>query len=300
MKVRMQSHPNTGFIQNTLSCFKEEGIRGFFKGMSLPFYTISLINAASLVGNEFAKKLIGNVEDKNLSVKNAYLCGYLSGYFTLVISTPVELVKCKLQIQTDSKVSAYYKGVLDCLRKIIKEDGLKGIYRGNIITLTRDSIGLGAQFGSYQWLKLKLMKYKKIEYENLSFFDILAAGCFSGGFSWLVTYHFDFIKTFLQTNQKVDYEETRLGDKNYMEKAKFYDSLYVKEMYCPKRETFIYFYKPRFFDGGMISCFMHTYYLRGIKGMFKGVVPCVVSTFYGYGIMFVIYEYVKSYLERKL
>jgi len=58
--------------------------------------------------------------------------------FSTVVATPVELVKTRLQVQIDSKSNSYYKGIFDCLRKTYNSKGIRGIYKGNLITNLRE------------------------------------------------------------------------------------------------------------------------------------------------------------------
>ncbi len=51
-----------------------------------------------------------------------------------IVVTPVELVKCKLQVQYDNKKKRY-KGIIDCLVKMYKAYGIKGLYQGNYATI---------------------------------------------------------------------------------------------------------------------------------------------------------------------
>jgi hypothetical protein len=44
--------------------------------------------------------------------------------------TPVDLVKCRLQVQKESKANAYYKGPADVIKKVILDEGIRGLYRG--------------------------------------------------------------------------------------------------------------------------------------------------------------------------
>ena len=46
-----------------------------------------------------------------------------AGFVNSVIISPVELIKCRLQIQKENSNKAYYKGSFDCLRKIFIKEG---------------------------------------------------------------------------------------------------------------------------------------------------------------------------------
>jgi solute carrier family 25 carnitine/acylcarnitine transporter 20/29 len=45
-------------------------------------------------------------------------------------------VKCLLQIQNNDKL--LYNGMIDCVRKIYKENGIRGVYKGFLITMYRE------------------------------------------------------------------------------------------------------------------------------------------------------------------
>ena len=48
----------------------------------------------------------------------------------MVVSCPVDLVKIKLQVQTDVRLAKNYQGPFDVLKKVYHAEGLKGCYRG--------------------------------------------------------------------------------------------------------------------------------------------------------------------------
>ena len=59
--------------------------------------------------------------------------------------TPVDLVKSRLQVQRESKQSSYYKGTVDCLFKTYGNFGLRGLYKGNLITILREIPAYGGK-----------------------------------------------------------------------------------------------------------------------------------------------------------
>lgn len=66
-------------------------------------------------------------------------CGMFAGFINSIILSPIELVKCRLQIQSESRRDAYYKGTMDCFAKIAKEEGFRrGIFKGMVSTTARE------------------------------------------------------------------------------------------------------------------------------------------------------------------
>ena len=59
--------------------------------------------------------------------------GAMVGLFFTYLTTPVEMVKCVMQFDVQHK----YKNSRHCLRSIINESGIRGIYRGSTIMFLR-------------------------------------------------------------------------------------------------------------------------------------------------------------------
>lgn len=57
------------------------------------------------------------------------------------LTNPLELIKTRLQTTKElvsaGKLRENYKGVIDCLKKVFKNEGLKCFWKGNAITLFR-------------------------------------------------------------------------------------------------------------------------------------------------------------------
>jgi solute carrier family 25 (mitochondrial carnitine/acylcarnitine transporter), member 20/29 len=196
MKIRMQWHPNQSMMQVMRSCFKKEGIYGFYKGMGFPLASVSLLNAIVFSTNEMSKIMLGYHNENSLF--EGTITGAIAGFVNSVVVTPVELVKCRLQVQTESKSEARYKGIIDCIRQSYREKGIRGVYQGNAITVLREITGYGAQFGTYYFSKNMISKLTKTEIKDLGNISLMAAGAISGVFCWLVSYPQDVIKTNIQ------------------------------------------------------------------------------------------------------
>jgi solute carrier family 25 carnitine/acylcarnitine transporter 20/29 len=104
MKVRMQSMAGktsfNGMLMNTL---RREGIRGFYKGMGPPLMTVPFINSIIFASYEFCKRGLGVENDNDFTLAQSIYCGMFSGLVNSVFLSPIELVKCRLQIQKESK-----------------------------------------------------------------------------------------------------------------------------------------------------------------------------------------------------
>jgi Mitochondrial carrier protein len=82
-----------------------------------------------------------------LSLSHSFIkqmAGMVAGACTPAIVTPVEFVKCNLQVQgQDNTKNRKYTGPLDCIIKTVRENGIRGMYKGYVATVMRESPGSG-------------------------------------------------------------------------------------------------------------------------------------------------------------
>ena len=67
--------------------------------------------------------------DKPLSIFQHGLAGLAGGLTVSFVATPVEQIKARLQVQYDSNTKLY-KGPIDCIRKVVQNNGVLGLWQG--------------------------------------------------------------------------------------------------------------------------------------------------------------------------
>lgn len=100
--------------------------------------------------------------DVTLRLINVWCLGAAAGFVQSVICSPMELSKLRLQLQglgvRPKHIFFYhdppltYTGPLDCITKVFKKNGFRGVMRGLPITVFRDMPCFGIYFASYEWL----------------------------------------------------------------------------------------------------------------------------------------------------
>ncbi|KAK9234625.1 mitochondrial carrier domain-containing protein [Lipomyces kononenkoae] len=111
VKVRLQSQPDGTPLKFTgpLDCFRQtwqkEGVRGFYRGLSSPMVGAAAENASLFLSYRTAQNAMRSIlyphlsKTDNLPMHALLICGAVSGTFTSFILTPIELIKCKMQVQ---------------------------------------------------------------------------------------------------------------------------------------------------------------------------------------------------------
>uniref|UniRef100_A0AAY4EME4 Uncharacterized protein n=1 Tax=Denticeps clupeoides TaxID=299321 RepID=A0AAY4EME4_9TELE len=206
IKVRLQTQAKIScshdvFYSGTYDCFRKtvskEGFRGLYKGMGAPLAGVAPMMAISFFGYGLGKQLLQPEPSIPHTYTQIYLSGTLAGVFTTVIVAPGERIKCLLQVQAASG-QLKYSGPVDCAVQLYKEQGLRSVYKGTILTLLRDVPSTGVYFLTYEYLK-HLLTHEGESVHQLSTPKILLAGGTAGILNWMVALPPDVLKSNFQT-----------------------------------------------------------------------------------------------------
>lgn len=209
IKTRMQSShfqltnttKNVGIwqhINGTLkvgsNLYKSEGVSALWKGM-IPTI-VGVMPSRAIYFSTYAQSKIfynsllnGDAKDSSL----VHLGSAISaGIVTSTITNPIWLVKTKMQLQGPSGFSPLYKSNLDCLRKVFKNEGISGIYRGLSASY------LGAIEGTIQWVLYEDMKKRltKIRGDSgLSWMDLFGTAASAKLIAAIISYPHEVLRT---------------------------------------------------------------------------------------------------------
>jgi len=88
-------------------------------------------------------------KEKPLSLPALWFTGAFAGAFTSLVLTPVELVKCKIQVPAtlEGKAPPPLRPI-PVIRDIYRHHGLRGFFHGGLGTLIREAGGGAAWFGT--------------------------------------------------------------------------------------------------------------------------------------------------------
>ncbi|KAI8328895.1 mitochondrial carrier domain-containing protein [Chlamydoabsidia padenii] len=232
IKLRLQTQPlDRPYYSGPTDCFltmlKKEGASSFYKGMASPLVGAMVENAALFVGYRQIQKVIRSYsmsetertlyedlpEDQlpALSQSQLVLAGTLSGAMASFVLTPVELIKCKLQVQlgTSHHRHQHYSGPLDVIRHTIHQHGIHGFYRGYLATLIRESGGGACWFGFYEYTCAQFIRIRqessadKVTKADLSPSELMVGGALGGVAYNISFFPVDVVKSLMQTDEEL-------------------------------------------------------------------------------------------------
>ncbi|XP_022626022.1 solute carrier family 25 member 47-A-like [Seriola dumerili] len=205
VKVRIQTQRQfTGIWQCAAATFSKEGVHGFFKGMSLPITTISMTSSVVFGTYRNCLQCLSQLRGAGCGPNTkleVFLSGMAGGIAQISVMSPGDIVKVRLQCQTESKRGGAnlpkpkYRGPVHCLLSIIKEEGFRGLYRGALPLMLRDGPSYATYFLTYtticEWLKDSGKK-------RPDWSGVMLAGGIAGMAGWTVGTPMDVIKARLQ------------------------------------------------------------------------------------------------------
>jgi len=149
-------------------------------------------------------------------------CGAVSGAFTSLILTPIELVKCKMQVPIETTNGRVARpGLLTLVGTIYRHDGIRGFWRGQLGTLIRETGGSAAWFGSYEAVSAAFRKaraemnksVKATKEDALPIYQQMFAGAIAGMSYNFLFYPADTIKSRMQTE---DVATSQAGKRSFI------------------------------------------------------------------------------------
>lgn len=197
LKTRMQAigasrplHP-AGVRQAFSSVLKLEGPAGFYRGIAAMGLGAGPAHAVYFSVYELCKEFFSG------GVPNNSMAHAVSGVFSTVASdaviTPMDMVKQRLQLK-----SSPYKGVPDCVKRVLVEEGIGAFYASYRTTVIMNAPFQAVHFATYEAVKRALMEFDPNSGSDESLVVHATAGAAAGALAATLTTPLDVVKTQLQ------------------------------------------------------------------------------------------------------
>ncbi|TRY55115.1 hypothetical protein DNTS_034531 [Danionella cerebrum] len=219
VEVRLQTQSvYRGILDCVLQTYTHEGLHGFFKGMSFPVLSVALSNAVAFGSYSNALDHLTHrrrernndaCDSQGILLRHVFIAGCFSGLAQachlfyicsvfmekLFVTAPIDLIKVRLQNQTrSSSGGSKYHGPLHCVAVILREDGVKGLFRGMWALALRDVPCFGLYFLPYE-LTWRMMTEQGQQPGHSA---VLVAGGVAGVVTWACATPMDVVKARLQ------------------------------------------------------------------------------------------------------
>ncbi|KAK2737174.1 hypothetical protein FQN57_000431 [Myotisia sp. PD_48] len=206
IKTRVQLQQGTGpdAYNGMVDCFrkivKNEGASRLYRGISAPILMEAPKRATKFAANDswgaFYRNLFG-IEKINQPL--AILTGATAGATESFVVVPFELVKIRLQ---DRASAGKYNGMIDVVKKIVKQEGPLALYNGLESTLWRHILWNAGYFGSIFQVRAQMPPPEPGNKAQQMRNDIIAGGV-GGTIGTILNTPMDVVKSRIQNSPKV-------------------------------------------------------------------------------------------------
>ncbi|XP_073959846.1 mitochondrial glutamate carrier 1-like isoform X2 [Choristoneura fumiferana] len=214
VKTRLQNQtvgPNgEKQYKSMLDCFRKtyaaEGYFGMYRGSGVNILLITPEKAIKLACNDMFRHYL-TLKDGTLPIPRQMLAGGMAGACQIVVTTPMELLKIQMQDAGRLAAAAKAEGrtiervtAMQLTRRLLKERGILGLYRGVGATGARDVSFSVVYFPTFAILND--MGPKDKPGGSPPFWWSFGSGCFAGSSAALAVNPLDVVKTRMQSLAK--------------------------------------------------------------------------------------------------
>ena len=173
------------------SILKSEGISGLYRGIGAMGLGAGPAHAVYFSVYEICKKSFSG-GDLNDSVAHA-ASGVCATMASDAVFTPMDVVKQRLQLSNSP-----YKGVWDCVKRVLSEEGFGAFYASYRTTVLMNAPFTAVHFATYEAVKKGLMEISPESASDERLVVHATAGAAAGALAAAVTTPLDVVKTQLQ------------------------------------------------------------------------------------------------------
>ncbi|KAJ7660047.1 mitochondrial carrier domain-containing protein [Mycena rosella] len=286
-KVRLQAQvlDIEARFAGPIDCLKKtwenEGIRGLYRGLPAPIVGAMAENAFLFLSYRELQDLMKLVNyqstEEASSIPQIAIAGAGAGAMTSFLLTPIELVKCKMQVQMliapnlMSPISSPPQlGPISVFMSVIRNTGVRGLWLGHTGTFIRETGGTAAWFTVKEVIASILLAKRQKKTEGVSRltsastkelrpWESALSGACAGASATLALFPADTVKSAIQTEEELRPVAAATSGK------------------APLKASFF-------------TTFMAMYRAQGIKGLYAGCGVTVCRSVPSSAIIFLIYD----------
>eukprot|EP00456_Euglypha_rotunda_P054537 TRINITY_DN440_c0_g1_i4.p1 TRINITY_DN440_c0_g1~~TRINITY_DN440_c0_g1_i4.p1 ORF type:complete len:329 (-),score=46.16 TRINITY_DN440_c0_g1_i4:144-1130(-) len=206
--------------------------------------------------------------DKLSFVENFFISGS-AAIISKTIAAPIERVKLLVQNQGEmlktGRLKEPYKGVMDCTRRVMAEEGFASFWRGNLANCIRYFPTQALNFAFKDKIKI-MFGASKLDSPLVAFSKNVASGGAAGASSLLFVYSLDYARTRLANDAKAAKKSGGAAERQF---------------------------------NGLIDVYKKTIASDGVAGLYRGFVISCVGIIVYRGCYFGFYDTLKPMLLPK-
>ena len=169
-RTRLSLQMKHQYYTSLFDVFKKTKLLDLYRGLGVSLIGFPPYNAISFMTHSMLKQNKKVIEDlfqhtqsktrhTPFQIQNdiySFISGGISGCIAVSLTYPTDLIRRRFQIQNMCSSVPKYKNVFDCLKQIIHNEGIIGLYRGLGITYIKIFPTMAIQFYMFEKLQIIL------------------------------------------------------------------------------------------------------------------------------------------------
>ncbi|KAI8596543.1 mitochondrial carrier domain-containing protein, partial [Dissophora ornata] len=111
---------------------KEGGVVGLYRGLGPTLMGVAPYVALNFQAYEVLRAYLTPPGETSPSVSRKLLCGAAAGSFAQTVTYPLDVLRRRMQVTQMASVSYKYSSTWDGVKKILKQEGVRGLYKGMV------------------------------------------------------------------------------------------------------------------------------------------------------------------------
>ena len=211
-----------GALDCLQQAIRQHGVSSLYRGITSPLLGSMAENAICFFAYANIKRLLllrhadndtqkqQGGEKNELTLFELCMAGAGAGVAVSFVLTPVELIKCRMQVSAQMDVPLY-KGPWDVVSQALRKDGLRGLYTGHLSTMYREIPGNFCWYGTYEIVCQGLSNWFDIPRKELPLWAHMTGGASAGVMYWTAFYPADTVKSLVQTSTCPEFSQLSFG-----------------------------------------------------------------------------------------
>ena len=165
-RMQLQTTPRS-FIATAEDVIKESGVKGMYAGIGgylalwgtySPLMFLLYEQGIDLIYRPRGSLEYGGIPQVvSPSIGTSFLIGSFAGFVASSITSPLDVVKTRMQVQTPTSVIRY-DNVLHGLREIANNEGPAALFRGTMARALNNGLSTGIMLGAYGVLRAQMAR----------------------------------------------------------------------------------------------------------------------------------------------
>ncbi|KAF9351448.1 hypothetical protein BGX34_000558 [Mortierella sp. NVP85] len=139
---------------------KEGGVIGLYRGLGPTLLGVAPYVALNFQAYEVLRAYLTPPGETSPSIARKLACGALAGSFAQTVTYPLDVLRRRMQVTQMAGVSYKYSSTWDGVKKIIKHEGVRGLYKGMVPNYLKVAPAISISFVAYEQCKQILIGKK--------------------------------------------------------------------------------------------------------------------------------------------